>query len=425
MILGKPPTVLWFPQVRYLSLQPFEYMVNSWAYNHRHILLDTSSYSGKFRPINLEEKKNLLTVYDEVYVLEPRQKSYSQQKHLNELLKYNELKKRVRKILKKENIELAIFPTDIIFEFRLLRRLQPKIKLAVIQVSFRRIEQFRSYGWVHQFIAFFYDKILGVPLFRSRYYFGEQDRHAWYLFWTQKWAKSVPRLEKTQLRFSNATLATSAKKPDLNLDQDIKQKIDGRPLVTVFLNKGLTIGQEAFIEYSNFYIYMVNSCPEFFFIIKVHPYEDFDYCHQLYANMNSSNSAIIASKYQPDQLLVNSDLFITHWSTAIQDAMRYKVPTILVNPKNRHSMRMRLLDDFPYIVNDKTELPKVVANTLQNTEGYWDKLTPFIEDSFGKSFEDGPKKMVKELYAILGESSQPDVDSNDSKADIFDVSSNY
>ena len=304
--MDKAQTVLWFPQVRYLSLQPFENMVSSWAHNHRHILLDTSSYSARYRPINPEEKKNLLTVYDEVYVLEPRQNSYSKQKHLNELLKYKELKRRVREILKNENIELAIFPTDFSFEFRLLRRLQPKIKLVVIQVSFRRIEQLRSYGWVHQSKAFFYDKILRVPLFRSKCHFGEQDPQAWYLFWTKKWAKSVLKPEKAQLMFSNATLATSSKKPDLDLDQDIIQKIDGRPLVTVFLNKRLSIGKEAFTEYSHFYINMVNSCPEVFFAIKVHPYEDLDYCQKLYANMNSSNSTIIASDYQPDQLLINS-----------------------------------------------------------------------------------------------------------------------
>lgn len=405
--MDKTQTVLWFPQVRYLSLQPFEDMVNAWAYNHRHILIDTSSYSAKFLPINPEEKKNLLTVYDEVYVLEPRQKSYSKQKHLNELLKYNELKNRVREILKKENIELAIFPTDFSFEFRLLRRLQPKIKLAVIQVSFKRIEQLRSYGWVHQLKAFFYDKILGVPLFRSKYHFGEQDPQAWYLFWTKKWARSVLRPEKTQLRFSNATLATTAKKPDLNLDQDFIQRIDGRPLVTVFLNKRLSIGKEAFTEYSNFYINLVNSCPEVFFVIKVHPYEDLDYCQKLYASMNSSNSAVIASELQPEQLLVNSNLFITQWSTAIQDAMRFRVPTILVNPNKSHSMRKWFVDDFPFIISEKEELPTAVKHTLSQTEGYWKLVEPFIRNSFGPSFENGPEKMLEKLYEILGIGVEP------------------
>ncbi|MCR9155238.1 MAG: hypothetical protein NXI09_14105 [Bacteroidetes bacterium] len=401
--MSKPKTILWFPLVRYLSLKPYQSLIESWDRNDRHILIDSSAYSGKFKSLEPQERDDLLEIYDEVYILSPLKESYSRQGNVNEFLKYRELKQRLRTLNEKENFTLGIFPTDFSYEFRVLRQICPSIKLLVLQVSFKRIERLKSYGLSHRIKATLYDRILGVPLFRTKYHFGNQDPKAWYLFWTEKWTRSILKPEGVKTIVSNATIVSKPDPPVLPVDSKLTALIDDRPLVSIFLNKRLSIGEDAFKDYSEFYTNLINSCPQYFFVIKVHPYEDFEYCKKLYEGRHQNNSLMVFSEYTPQELLVNSQLFITQWSTAILDAMMYRIPTLLVNPDDTHSMRKWFVDDFPFLINKKDELPVAVTNTLRDLDEYWFRTDSFIQNSFGPSFKEGSKRTLLEIYKVIDE----------------------
>lgn len=399
--LSHAGAILWFPLVRYLSIKPYQDLVHAWDRENRHVLVDTSAYSDKFKPIQEAEREQLLEVFDEVYVLKPFKKRYSKQGNINEYLKYRELKKRLRDLNQVENFALGVFPTDFSFEFRVLRKIAPNIKLVVLQVSFKRIEKLRSYGLKHRIKALLFDKVLGVPLFRSQYHFGNQDLKAWYLFWTEKWAKSILKPDKTKIVIADSTIEVDSSAPVRALGEELKERMQDRPLVTLFLNKRLSIGEKAFEEYADFYQNLITSCPDYFFVVKVHPYEDPEYCRKLYDIESLENGLMVFSEYQPLDLLVNSQLFITQWSTAILDAMMYRVPTILVNPNQHHSMRKWFVDDFPFIVTEKDTLPHSVHKLLADKEDYWVTTQTFILDSFGPSFQNGHQKVLTQMYKIM------------------------
>ena len=147
--------VLWFPQVRYLSLQPYNAIINEAKHKGQNILLDTSAYSNRYQAISEVERQGLLDTYDIVHILVPDKTVYHAEKHLNEYLKFRELKKKILKIIELEEIGVAVFPIDIIYEFRVLRGHVPEVKLIVLQVAFRQMVPYKQifcYCKIKQFL---------------------------------------------------------------------------------------------------------------------------------------------------------------------------------------------------------------------------------------------------------------------------------
>ena len=102
--------VLWFPQVRYLSIQPYASIINEGKHKGQNILLDTSAYSGRFQAISETEKSTLLETYDKVYILSPSKPKYHVQRTLNEYEKFKELKRKVLEIVQKEKNWIGSIP---------------------------------------------------------------------------------------------------------------------------------------------------------------------------------------------------------------------------------------------------------------------------------------------------------------------------
>ena len=363
--------------------------------------MDTSAYYRKFEPISEEQKSDLLETYDNVYVFKPKKSVYSSNKYLNQYLKFKELKERIQFLNEKERFNAAVFPTDFSYEMRVLSKIAPKIEIFILQVSFKRRWLPKEYGFIHKVKAYFYNDILEVPLFRKKYQTGDQNPKAWYLFWTEKWAERLVNPKGTKVAFSNAVLEQVTEKPRIPLKAELTSRIAKRPLVCIFLNKRLSIGERAFEEYAEFYMNLVENLPQLYFIIKVHPAEDSNYCQQLYAGLKRANSEIVFSEFSPETLLSNCDLFITQWSTAILQSLMYKVRTLLVNPNNRHDMDYWGVGDFPLIATSKQELVEMTVSVVFESELYWNQVYPFILNSFGQSFEDGPKKMVSIIENVL------------------------
>jgi len=392
--------VLWFPQLRYLSLQPYAAIINEAKHKGQNILLDTSAYSGRFQAITETEKSTLLETYDNVYVLSPCKSKYHVQRNLDEYAKYKELKRKILEIVHKENIGLAVFPTDFIYEFRVLRRCLPEVKLIVLQVSFRQSLPYREYNFRHKIKAFCYDNFLGVPIFRANPNFGHQHSTAWYFFWSEKWAKSIVNNMDSNLFFANATLQNTNYQPPISLPIQIAERKGNKPLVTIFLNKRLSIGLDAIINYTRIYQYLIQKSENYFFVLKVHPQEELKFFKSLYEGSKINNYLIVKDEYRPEELLLNSDLFITQWSTSIADCMKARIPTLLLNPHKTHDMESRMVADFPFIAYDEESIVSLMNSILMQEESYWYTVEEFIKNSFGNSFNKGPQRFAEALRKV-------------------------
>lgn len=392
--------VLWFPQVRYLSIQPYASIINEGKHIGQNILLDTSAYSGRFKAISETEKCTLLETYDKVYILSPSKPKYHVQRTLNEYEKFKELKRKVLKIVQKEKIGLAVFPTDFIYEFRVLRRSSPEVKLIVLQVSFRQSLPHRKYSYLHKFKAFCFDYLLGVPIFRANPNFGHQHPKAWYFFWSEKWAGSVANNHKIKVFFANSPLQNTLDDSKKELPNSIVEKRFNRPLISIFLNKRSSIGMEAMMNYIDIYRKLIQDSKEYFFVLKVHPQEDLDFFKSVYNGLNSDQYLLLKDECSPEELLLNSDLFITQWSTAITNCMQARIPTLLLNPYNALDMESRMIGDFPFIAHDEKSIVQLTKSILTNRNQYWDELQDFIERSFGDSFNYGPQRFAEALKRL-------------------------
>ncbi|GJM33447.1 MAG: hypothetical protein DHS20C18_24480 [Saprospiraceae bacterium] len=399
--MEKLPTLLFFPQLRYLSNPTFSSVAKELK-GYRRIYLDTDLYHNYESPISPDEMDELSGTYDEIIQLGLDKNLTNTGGRLSRLKRYHQLVKEIKALTTEYKPSAFIFPSDIIFELRVVKRHFPKIKRIILQPCQRKFV-LKKTSLRRKIYYYFFNYLIGIPLYSRSKMFGDQDNKAHYVFWSKKWVASLAQPQKTITYISGAPAYDIIFKQEANKSFVLPPQFfsENKKIVTFFLNKKTSAGKEAFEEFASLYKAFIIQHPHLAFILKIHPLEDKEYCTNLFREVISPNVHLIDKELTTPQLLANSSIIITQWSSIINEALINDIPVVLCNPQGKHDLKNRFLDDFKYVAKTLAELIKLVDDILLEKIDYSSFKGEYLENSIG--FVDGQnsKRAAKIIETII------------------------
>ena len=191
---------------------------------------------------------------------------------------------------------------------------------------------------------------------------------------------------------------TIQEKKEIKLSAGITEN---RNLILITLNKKRNIGENRFLEFIEIYKKVILKNPVFFFILKVHPVEDEAYINSLFTPLNVSNYIVIKNKIPIKQLIYIANIFITHWSSTLYEAMARLIPVILVNPNNQYDYSVLCLENYAIFASDSKSLSEYIQRSVNPS--YKDEFINFRNQFIDKQIFRTDGKSAERVVEVIKE----------------------
>ena len=188
--------------------------------------------------------------------------------------------------------------------------------------------------------------------------------NSFFLVWSKLWISERMKRKYSGIRVVGSILFDTSLKNQLpkNEKKRLRESLgvpENKSLILIALNKKRNIGKQGFMEFIEIYKKVISMNPTVFFILKVHPSEDEYFINSLFKSSGVSNFMII-KKIAVNHLISIANIFVTHWSATIYEALAASIPIILVNPKNRYDFSLMYLDNYGSIAPDSKVLSEYI-----------------------------------------------------------------
>ena len=228
------------------------------------------------------------------------------------------------------------------------------------------------------------------------------------LVWNDFWLNSEMRKKYPNIRVvGSIPFDIILKNKQISTEEKKATKISlcipvNRTVILIALNKKQNIGEKGFLEFIEIYKEVVLINPNFFFILKVHPVEDEAYITSLFKTIGASNYIVI-KKIPIKNLIGITDIFITHWSTTLYEAMAGLIPVILLNPKNQYDFSLMCLDNYNAIASCFESLSEYIqkANNYMHENDFVAYRNQFIEEQMLSSDGNSANRVVQVIRDVL------------------------
>lgn len=252
--------------------------------------------------------------------------------------------------------------------------------------------------------------LLGVPIGRKQSIAANENNKINYLFWSEAWTEHFK--DKKKITYVGPPIYDELLAGDIATGSSISplQNLprDGKPVVSIFLNKSSNIGVPAWEAYASVYQDLIKNLDQFYFLVKTHPQLQDSLVLEYFADGSLPNLILVrdATAYE---VLLESDVMITHWSTVLYEALSLKIPTLLYNLEGKYDYSKLRLENYPFVLDQEEELINHIKACLEKTsrEAYIEAGRNFLEKQIGPLDGKSAERVVKYIKSFSPKAASP------------------
>ena len=321
--------------------------------------------------------------------------------NIEKLLKMNNFKNRLRKIIKEESPSVVVTTSDLSLSVRVIKKYFSNIPIVIIQsamIANTGLE--RSYKQYFEYIIF--NKIFSLPFIRKQNYFANEYNDMFILLWGEYFKQMIYKNQHIKLigditfdKFPIKKILDSKKKLSKEYDFDINCNI-----VTICTSafSGLIMKSTEEKLYKIYKDFILKR-EDLFFIIKPHPREKENRLTKFIEKGGVKN--VIISDNHLHELFEYTDIHISSFSRTALEALASEIPILSINPNNEIQLEDFFNNEINEQVRNLDEMIFKIDALLRSTDEFMRLREVYIEKMLykldGKATERAVGIIKKEL----------------------------